>query len=312
MAALVIGCVLSAVEILHDVHLSTRLQPGVAARVNGVSIDTDSVNRTVAGLDARARADVSSARKDVVSRMIDEELLVQHALATGAAQTSPEVRAALVRSAITRVNEEAAAAPLSDRELTDYFSSHREAYATPARFEVTPFYFQSRSSPGAETALARANAAREALRNGQSPEQVAATADAFPFQAPRQPITAHTLSNYFGPQLATAVQHLAVGQTSSIEPLGAGAAFFLLRRREGGEIPELAAVRELVAADAMRDRQERALQGLLAELRQSAHIDLSSPPPGHDPVKSRMTRDSALIVGQDARFHGDPRATASR
>jgi len=62
----------------------------------------------------------TATRHDVLSRMIDEELLVQHALDSGAAETSPEVRAALVRSAITRVNAEAAAAPIPDRELEDY------------------------------------------------------------------------------------------------------------------------------------------------------------------------------------------------
>ena len=112
VAAVVIGCAWSAFQILHDVRVPVQLLPGVAARVNGRSIDTDSVNRTVAGMDARVRRSEATARHEVLGRMIHEELLVQHALDSGAAETNPEVRAALVRSAITRVNSEAAAEPV--------------------------------------------------------------------------------------------------------------------------------------------------------------------------------------------------------
>jgi len=75
------GCVLSAIQILHDARIPVGFLPGVAARVNGREIDAAGVDRTVAGLDARLRNSEPAARKRVVSRMIDEELLVQHALA---------------------------------------------------------------------------------------------------------------------------------------------------------------------------------------------------------------------------------------
>src|SRR6266702_4346831 len=142
VAAVILGCTFAAFQILHDVRVPMRFLPGTAARVNGRPIDADSVSRTVAGMDARDRRTESATRHEVLSRMIDEELLVQHALDTGAAETSPEVRAALVRSAITRVNAEVAAQPLPDRELEQYFKAHSSLYAISARFEVTPLYFE--------------------------------------------------------------------------------------------------------------------------------------------------------------------------
>jgi SurA N-terminal domain len=152
VVAVVIGCAYSAFQILHDVRVPVQLLPGVAARVNGHQIDADSVNRTVAGMDARVRRSETAARQDVLSRMIDEELLVQHALDSGAADTNPEVRAALVRSAITRVNSEAAAEPVSEREVSEYFARHKEAYATAASFDVTALYFQAAASQAATIA----------------------------------------------------------------------------------------------------------------------------------------------------------------
>jgi len=272
--AVVIGCAYSAFQILHDVRVPVQLLPGVAARVNGHPIDADSVNRTVAGMDARMRRSETAARHDVLSRMIDEELLVQHALDSGAAQTNPEVRAALVRSAITRVNSEAAAEPVSEREVSGYFEAHKEAYAAPASFDVTALYFEAPASHA--DAASRAAAARAAIESGTPFEQVANSADPLPFAAPGAHVSPRTLANYFGPGIAEAVDHLAVGHTTEVTPLGNGVVFIYLNNKTPGETPSLASVRELVAADALRDRQERALEALLASLRQTAHVELAT------------------------------------
>jgi hypothetical protein len=175
IAGALIGCLLSAVQILHDARIPVRFLPGVAARVNGREIDAASVDRTVASLDARLRNSESAARERVVSRMIDEELLVQHALDSGAAETDPEVRAALVRAAIARVNSEIASQSLSESEIGAFYRAHRSAYASPANYQVTPLYFESRSFPDIEEARRRADAARSGVRTGQAVESRNAT-----------------------------------------------------------------------------------------------------------------------------------------
>jgi hypothetical protein len=311
VGAVVIGCAYSAFQILHDVRVPVQLLPGVAARVNGRSIDTASVNRTVAGMDARVRRSETAARHDVLGRMIDEELLVQHALDSGAAETNPEVRAALVRSAITRVNSEAAAEPVSEAEVGAYFDAHKEAYATTASFDVTPVYFEAaphaeaaRAAPeagatrasaeaagevggpsGAQAgAVARATAARAAMEAGTPVEQVANMADSLPFAPPGSHVSSRTLANYFGPALADAVGRVAVGHSTEPTPLGNGVVFIYLNSKTPGAIPTLASIHEFVAADALRDRQEHALEALLASLRQSAHIELATSPSPAPPV----------------------------
>jgi hypothetical protein len=276
VAAVAIGCAFSAFQILHDVRVPVQLLPGVAARVNGRSIDRDSVNRTVAGMDARERRSESATRQVVLSRMIDEELLVQHALESGAAETSPEVRAALVRSAITRVNAEAAAEPVSDRELGEYFEAHRQVYATSARFDVTPFYFESKDLRAAQS---RAVAARAAINAGASIERVISTSNTRPFASPSQGVTARTLANYFGPGTADLLDHLAPGDTTDAKQLGDGVVFIYVNRKTPGEMPSLASIHDLVAADAMRDRQEHALEVLLGSLHQAARIEFAASPP---------------------------------
>ncbi|MBS0420682.1 MAG: peptidyl-prolyl cis-trans isomerase [Proteobacteria bacterium] len=296
IAAVVVGCTYSAFQILHDVRVPVQLLPGVAARVNGHQIDADSVNRTVAGMDARMRGPEAAARHDVLTRMIDEELLVQHALDSGAAQTNPEVRAALVRSAITRVNSEAAAEPVSEAELSQYFAAHREVYATAASFDVTPVYFEGegaddagdtgggRAGTGLTGAWGRAAAARAAIDAGAPLSQATAGADPLPFNAPCQHVTPRTVATYFGPSIADAVSRLPVGHTTEPTRLGNGVVYLYLNNKTPGEIPALAGIHDLVAADAMRDRQEHALEALLASLRQSAHIEFATSPSSAPPV----------------------------
>lgn len=279
VAAVILGCAFSAFQILHGVRVPLRFLPGTAARVNGRSIDADSVNRTVAGMDARERRFESQTRHDVLSRMIDEELLVQHALDTGAAETSPEVRAALVRSAITRVNAEAAAEPIPDRELEEYFKAHSSVYAASARFEITPFYFESQTFPDLTAAQSRAEAARAQLSAGIPIGQVTGKADRLPFVPPGQLVTTRTLANYFGPVNAHLLEQMSPGQITAASPLGHGVLFIYLNQKVIPTIPSLASVHDLVLADAMRDRQEHALESLLASLHKSARIEFADSPP---------------------------------
>lgn len=279
VAAVVIGCLFSAFEILHDVRIPVRLLPGVAARVNGRSIDAESLNRTVAGMDSREPRSGSATRRAVLTRMIDEELLIQHALDSGAAQANPEVRAALVRSAITRVNAEAAAEPLGDRELEEYFAAHGQAYATSAHLEVVPFYFESLRFPDLAPAKARAAAARAQLRAGAPVDRVLNQTDRLPFAAPGGLTTARTLANYFGPATAHRLEKMTPADTTDAVPLGRGVIVIYLNRKVPAQVPSLAAIHDLVLADAMRDRQEHALESLLTALHASARIEFSDSPP---------------------------------
>jgi len=230
-------------------------------------------------MDARDRRSESATRHDVLSRMIDEELLVQHALDSGAAETSPEVRAALVRSAITRVNAEAAAGPISGHELEEYFKAHSSQYATSSRLEVTPLYFQSQTFPDLTAAQSRAEAARAQLNAGIAINQVIDKADRLPFIPPGQLVTVRTLANYFGPVNAQLLEQMTPGQTTAPAPLGHGILIIYLNRKAPPQIPSLASVHELVLADAMRERQEQALEDLLTSLHKSARIEFADSPP---------------------------------
>ena len=269
------GCLLSAIQILHDARIPVRFLPGVAARVNGREIDAASVDRTVAGFDARLRDSEPTTRKRVVSRMIDEELLLQHALDSGAAETDPEVRVALLRAAIARVNSEVSSQSVSESEIGAFYQSHRRSYASPAEFQVTPLYFESREFPNMEEAQRRADSVRAGVRAGQTVEALQRAADVLPFGPPAQLATGRTLANYFGSPLADELDRLRVGEATEPTTFGHGVLLLYLNRRVDGATPNLQSIHDLVQADVLRDKQEAALADLLASLRKSAHIDIA-------------------------------------
>jgi hypothetical protein len=275
LAGALVGCLIGAAQILHDLRVPVRLLDGVAARVNGREIDSSSIERTVAGSDAALRATGAAAGNRVLARMIDEELLLQQALDSGAAQTDPEVRAALVRAAINRVNAETAALPMTRGDVEAYFAAHRATYASPTRYAVTPLYFEAKQFPDLRTAQQRAEAAREGLRAGQPIELLARAADTLPFVPPREFATAGTLVNYFGSTVVNSLDEVRIGGSTPPINFGRGILVVCVSGRIDGEIPTLESIHSLVEADLLREQQETALSRLLDSLHKAAHIDVA-------------------------------------
>lgn len=269
------GCAAAALQILHDVRIPIRLRPGVAARVDGRDIDSASVDRTVAGFDAALRASPEYARKRVISRMIDEELLVRHALDSGSAETDAEVRASLVRAAIARVNSEVAAQPISDAELETFYRAHVMSYSTAARYQVTPLYFASASFPRVEDAERRAAQANAKIQSGGSVDDLQRGADPLPFSPPGGLASTGTLANYFGTPVVDRLERISAGGATSA-PFGRGILLLYVDRRVDSEVPSLSAIRDLVRADLLRERQEAALDKLLKSLARAARIDIAT------------------------------------
>ena len=277
LAGALVGCLAGAAEILHGLRVPVRLLDGVAARVNGREIDSSSVERTVAGADASVRATGAAAGNRVLARMIDEELLLQQALDSGVAETDPEVRAALVRAAINRVNAETAALPVTRGDIESYFAVHRAAYATAARYEITPLYFEAMQFPDLRTARQRAETAREGFRAGQPVELLARAADTLPFAPPGELATANTLANYFGSDVVKSIDKVRIGDSTPPINFGRGVLVVNVSRRRDSEIPALDSIESLVQADLLREQQETALARLLDSLHKAAHIDVAPP-----------------------------------
>jgi len=269
LAGAAAGLALAAVGTLAPARPSGALARGEVARVNGVAIPADALERALAGLESDRRAvPPESDRARVLERLIDEELLVQRGAALGLEESDPAVRSSLVQALIASVLADAASSPPTDAELAQFFAENRRYFAQPGRARVGRIWI-----PAAGDAPARADAARTALDTGEPFESVKARFGAsVPLDVPDALLPEAKLAERLGPTEARAALALTPGAHSAPLEAQGGLAILVLREREAERLPELAEVRAQVEAEWLRRAGERALAAYLAELRRDAEI----------------------------------------
>lgn len=236
------------------------------ARVDGQLIARSEYARAIAALEADLRRPLdASDRRRVLERLVDEQLLVEHALELDLARRDPYLRTWLARAVLDRVQAEVALAdPPSEAELREHYDAHPERFTATARIALRSWAFTSRE---------RAEQARARMRAG-----LPIAADEPALALPETPLSPTKLRDYLGETASEQALALDVGHVS--EPIVVGEGAWLLEclaRTPGRPLP-FAEVRAQVEADVRREREDRALAELLAELRSTADITLAELP----------------------------------
>ncbi|HUS23438.1 MAG TPA: peptidylprolyl isomerase [Candidatus Binatia bacterium] len=220
-----------------------ELPDGAVAVVNGQPILRDAWLRAVAAVASERREPLTAAdQRHILDRLVDEELLVQRALALGLAERNGRVRSVLVQEAMIAAGG-AVAAPLDDAALRRFYDEHRAQFAPAPSLRVRAW--------------------RVASDGARSPFQPA---------VPRGSLPAATLRNYLGPQLTARAQAAEPG-TAVTSPDGTAVVEVL--ERVPSAAPPYEAVRAEVLAEARRRADEDAVRALLAELRRGAALRLA-------------------------------------
>lgn len=244
---------------------------GAVAVVNGVPIARADLDRALDGLEAdRRNAPPAGEAERVLDRLIDEELLLQHAIALGLPRSDPRVRGQLVRAVVDVVVAESEAEMPSDADLEAFYEREARYFARAGRRRVGRTFVRG---TGAE-ARARAAEIAAALRAGRAPvDQGDAT-----IPVPDALLPEGKLEQYLGPTLAAAALRLSEGAVS--EPIVATGGLHVLEVREveAGGVPPLPEVREAVEGEYRRRRGERALREYLESLREAAAITRTEVP----------------------------------
>lgn len=245
---------------------AARPPGGMAAVVNGIPIAQADLHRALAAVEAdrRTPAPPGEAAR-VLDRLIDEELLLQHAMALGLPRSDPRIRGELVRGVVDVVVAESEAEAPTDAELEAFYATDAPYFAQAGQWRVAR-YFVRGSGPEER---ARADQIARALREGRplvdEGDPTIPVPDALLPQA--------TVEQYLGPTLAAAAMRLTEGGVS--EPIVATGGLHVLQVRDvapGGVAP-FAEVREVVEAEYRRRRGEEALRTYLAGLRDQATIE---------------------------------------
>ena len=252
-----------------------RLPSHAVARVNDSLISSVEYERAVAALAADSRSIPSEAdRQHVLDRLIDEELLVQHALDLELPRHDARVRADLVAGVIQALVATAADTDPRDAELEAFYREHVDYFARPGRARIAQILMRSEPVRSQEQALARAREAARRLRTGEPFALVKSElGDAEVARLPDTYLSPGKLREYLGPSATRAALSLAPGKVSDPVSSGHGYTLVFSLGREPGVTPELAEIEAEVRSEWVRRAGDAALRGALDDLRRRAEIE---------------------------------------
>ena len=261
---------------------SQDLSPEQAAIVGDRVIRRVDYERMLAGLERDLRNPIDDAtRRRVLERMIDEELLVQQALALGLASADRRVRGELVSGLVDSLVAEADGDAPSDVEVEAHYRANLDFFTRPGRLRVEALFFAARRASelgvnpdAAGSARERAEKARVRLVAGDAPERVEKRlGDPRVAAVPDALLPIAKLRDYLGPRVVASLADLAPDIWS--EPIESAEGCQLVRivEREAHDVPPFQEVEPLVRQDLVRQRGDAALRRYLDTLRQQARIE---------------------------------------
>jgi hypothetical protein len=241
------------------------LLPGEAARVNGQAIDSDTFQRTFAGFTSELKRPVTDQdRKIVLDRLIDEEVLVQRAIALGLPARDPAVRKQLVQAMIAQSLAQSAVPDPSDEELKKYISANAELFRSRTRAKVDAVFVPDGDA-------ARLAAVEAALAKGDW-AQVKMLGAALPVAMPDDFLIASKIADYAGADAASAVLALPVGQTTGLIATSGGRIALKLVAVDGDAKAPFATLKPMVLARWRAEHDSKALRAAIDALRAQADI----------------------------------------
>ena len=266
----VLGALLALVSVLRP-QAASPIPDDAVATVNGRPIARGDYERALAGLLSARRSGVDAElRAQVLERLIEQELLVQHGLELGLAERDPKVRLDLGSAVIDLLSARGAhLADPSDEELRRFHRERASWFTRAEAAEVEVVRVAPRTGETEAMVSARAEAVAQALRTD---EPVASRVEAPILEVPAGMLPIAKLRDYLGDSVARAITHLRAGEVS--EPLPAAGGYHLVRvvdRRDSAPEP-FERVRDQVVAAWRREAGDRRLRSFLDARRQAAQV----------------------------------------
>ncbi|MDP3857018.1 MAG: hypothetical protein Q8Q73_04555 [Stagnimonas sp.] len=199
------------------------------------------------------RALSAPERRAVLDRLIDEELLFQHALASGLARDDPGLRKTLIAAL---VEASTAGGTVDETAARALFAADPGRFAAQPRLRVRAVQAPTDADRAGLLAALRDGHLASGWRRVDLPDQ---------------PLPLSQLAQYLGGSATEALRRAAVDEL--IGPLDAGGvSLYLLLRERQADAPAYEDVAEAVRAEWARRAAEQALAELLRRLRGEARI----------------------------------------
>jgi parvulin-like peptidyl-prolyl isomerase len=236
-----------------------------AAVVNGAPIPREALARAILALESDSRNPITPEREAaVLERLIEEEVLVQHGVELGLAETDFAARRALVQSVLALAAAERAGAEAGEPELRRFYRENAGFFAPPPRFAASVVFLRD----GAPAA--RIEAARTGLEQGADARTLG---DPMAIPLPRAALAEAEWRRLIGADAASAAALLAPAQIT--QPVQTSGGIFLIRMDGfvAAPAPTFEDVAPQVRAEYQRRADEQSVRAYIDRLKRAARIE---------------------------------------
>ena len=209
---------------------------------------------------------VQDRDKQLLQRLIDDELILQRAEELGILQADPGIRKLLARSAIDTVVRESQALLIKEPELIAFYNDHQAVFQQPQRITLQAAQFDD---------LGMANISRNGVLLGDSLKKTVSLGGGKILPIPVSPLPKHMLIRYLGISLTDLALGLSATQIS--QPIVQGDNIYLLQviENQPATLMPFEQVRETVMTELVSRQRRDSLTTTLEELKQTASIQLN-------------------------------------
>ena len=209
---------------------------------------------------------VQDRDKQLLQRLIDDELILQRAEELGILQADPGIRKLLARSAIDTVVRESQALLIKEPELIAFYNDHQAVFQQPQRITLQAAQFDD---------VEMANISRNAVLLGDSLKKTVSLVGGKILPIPVSPLPKHMLIRYLGISLTDLALGLSATQIS--QPIVQGDNIYLLQviENQPATLMPFEQVRETVMTELISRQRRDSLTTTLEELKQTASIQLN-------------------------------------
>ncbi len=245
-------------------RLGDGRERGAIAVVNGEIVPDAEYARALDAMQAGLERELTNEdRTRALNILIDEELIVQHALDLDIARNDRLARKTLIQALIRSSLVLDGPAEPSDIDLRRLFEAERQLFASSV-FVTVKIAKAPENGAGVD-------AFKQAIATG-TPFDEAGALTGFRDMSPPPQLPLGKLADYAGASIRDVVLAMTPGDIAGPVPYGAQVVFIWLTERTGGEVPDFEAVRDAVTAEWTRRREEAAFERYMKRLRRKAQI----------------------------------------
>ena len=243
----------------------TNYPPDTLVTVNGYPLTQSALRNAEKRIQSNSSDPMNpDDREFLLQRLIDDELLLQHAEDLDILTTDRGIRKLLVRSSIDSIVENSRSIPISDEQLRTFYEDHKSVFQRPGRIRLKVASFSNPEMAKDARAIVKKEVPfKLAIADTKIGELI---------NIPSSLLPEHVLRRYLGSELAAVALSLSENQISSPITLGKFTYLIYVLTKEPEQQLSFDDSRLQVKSEYRSRHRQNALTNALTHLRKHADI----------------------------------------